>query len=343
MTTNILTSPLRKAFLQIRSETAQVDSWVWMGNMTTLQRLALSNPQNGYIVFDTTAISFFGYTQSGWQPIGGNSVGSTGPTGPQGFTGATGPVGPASNTGSTGNTGPTGAIGPQGPQGQASTVGATGPTGQNGPTGFTGQTGPAGIASNTGPTGPMGLNGPTGPAGLQGSNGLSSNTGATGATGPGVPVNFTNFWFKQNTPYPQVVGTKQTIFPLALDLTSGYQAATLSSDGQTIIFNQTGYYYVSFLVHGITPAVVSFTPGALSVAVTTSDGLYVQSCDQYIQQVANAEWTLQCTGVYLCTSTAVTMSGYVVNNCSITSTILGTLSNISPPKSTQIFIQRISN
>ena len=99
--------------------------------MTAAQRLAINNPANSLLVFDTDSMCYFFYKApaASWVSICG---GPNGPTGPTGATGAMGPTGPA------GATGPTGA-------------GAAGPTG---PAGATGATGPAG--GPTGPTGPAG-------------------------------------------------------------------------------------------------------------------------------------------------------------------------------------------
>ncbi len=83
------------------------------------QRLAIANPADALLVFDTDSGCFFYYNNFAWVSLCEIS-------GPAGADGATGPVG------------------------------ATGPAGVNGPTGPTGDTGPQGIQGITGPTGPLG-------------------------------------------------------------------------------------------------------------------------------------------------------------------------------------------
>jgi len=106
--------------------------------LTTAQRLAISNPANSLLVYDTNVNCYFFYRLSTTQWVDLCNAGATGATGATGVAGATGPTGA---TGATGATGPTG---------------ATGVTGSAGPTGPTGATGSIGA---TGPTGPTGANG----------------------------------------------------------------------------------------------------------------------------------------------------------------------------------------
>ena len=103
--------------------------------MTEAQKLLISNPANGLLIYQTNqVIGFWYYNGSAWvQAIG--PVGATGAAGVTGTTGATG------NPGATGQTGATGL------------TGVTGATGANGSTGVTGPTGSAGSNGTTGPTG----------------------------------------------------------------------------------------------------------------------------------------------------------------------------------------------
>lgn len=112
--------------------------------MTSAQRLAIANPANSLMVYDTDlkCVFFYDAVVSLWRSLcdgGSGSVGVTGPTGPQGVPGVAGIQGPA---------GPAGPIGPTGPAGTG--------TGTPGPTGPTGATG-AGLQGATGPTGPTGV------------------------------------------------------------------------------------------------------------------------------------------------------------------------------------------
>lgn len=104
---------------------------VLIPRLTAVQRLAINNPANGLLVYDTDSSCLFFYKalSTQWISICG-LTGPTGPTGTQGQPGATGPTGPTGATGLPGNTGPTGAIGPTGPSG-----GPPGPTGPTGPVG----------------------------------------------------------------------------------------------------------------------------------------------------------------------------------------------------------------
>jgi hypothetical protein len=137
------------------------DKGVLIPRLSAIQRLAIIDPANGLIVYDTDSMCFFFYKVplSQWSSLcngsGSGTIGTTGPTGPtgiQGLPGITGPSGP-----SGGPPGPTGSTGIQG------LPGITGPTGPAGATGTNGQTGPPGPAGATGPGG--GPPGPTGPTG----------------------------------------------------------------------------------------------------------------------------------------------------------------------------------
>lgn len=123
--------------------------------MTTAQRLSVTNPAQGLLVYDITANCYFYYDGSIWMSL----CQLSGPTGPSGANGATGSTGV---TGTNGTTGPSGADGANG---------ATGPTGANG---LAGATGAAGV---TGPTGPSGSSGS--------SQGLAFLTWVGGSLSPG--------------------------------------------------------------------------------------------------------------------------------------------------------------
>ena len=174
--------------------------------LTAAQRLTISNPVDGLIVYDKDSLCFFFYKIPPlpgipvWKSLcsinGG--VGPLGPTGPTGtgITGPTGPVGPigptgagiAGATGSTGPTGPTGAgVGPTGPIGPTGSTGAAGLQGPTGPAGLVGPTGNAGIPGPTGSIGVTGVTGPTGPATLQD----AYNGGNTISTTNARPIAFT--------------------------------------------------------------------------------------------------------------------------------------------------------
>ncbi len=169
--------------------------------MTTSEKLAITNPATGLLVYDLNTQSFWYFDGVQWvEAIG--PQGPTGPTGPQGVagtigvdgaTGPTGPQGPAGTNGTQGVDGVTGPQGPPGPIGAQGLPGATGPQGVTGaigpagPQGITGPTGPTGVAGNDGVdgvTGPQGLIGPTGPSGATGVPGSTGPTGAAGSVGP---------------------------------------------------------------------------------------------------------------------------------------------------------------
>lgn len=168
------TSPDLSAALDISSQ----NKGLLVPRLNTLQRLAISNPANGLLVYDTDDSCFYFYNTLIWQslcqPISGN--GGTGVTGPTGATGSTGIPGPTGPAGTTGLVGPTGVIGLSGP---------TGATGANGSTGPTGVTGPSGSDGVTGVTGPSGADGVTGNNGATGATGPSGADGATGPAGSG--------------------------------------------------------------------------------------------------------------------------------------------------------------
>ena len=73
--------------------------------VTAAQRLAIVNPANGLLVYDTDAGCFFFYKNSQWISMCGGQGGGTGPTGPTGLAGVAGAVGPAGAPGAPGTDG----------------------------------------------------------------------------------------------------------------------------------------------------------------------------------------------------------------------------------------------
>lgn len=116
-------TPNPNAILDMQSTT----QGVLVPRLTTAQRIAITTPTEGLLVYDTDVNCFFFYesTAAAWQNLcAGGGAGTPGPQGPAGPAGATGPQG---------------AAGAQGPAGANGTAGATGPQGAQGPAGTTGQ------------------------------------------------------------------------------------------------------------------------------------------------------------------------------------------------------------
>lgn len=111
--------------------------------MTSSQRIAILNPANGLMVYDTNELQFFYYDGAKWvKAIGpAGSPGSTGPTGSAGAVGGTGSIGIVGSTGLQGVKGATGSIGASGLTGSTGTTGAIGRTGSTGNTGANGTAG----------------------------------------------------------------------------------------------------------------------------------------------------------------------------------------------------------
>lgn len=111
--------------------------------MTSSQRVAILNPANGLMVYDTNELQFFYYDGAKWVKAMGpaGSPGSTGPTGSAGVIGGTGSIGIAGATGLQGVKGVTGSIGASGVTGSTGTTGAIGRTGSTGNTGANGTAG----------------------------------------------------------------------------------------------------------------------------------------------------------------------------------------------------------
>jgi hypothetical protein len=179
--------------------------------MTTTQKLGITNPATGLLVYDLNTQSFWYFDGTVWVeaigpqgpqgPIGPQGVagtigvdgitGPTGPTGPAGAQGLQGLQGPAGVNGVQGATGPSGLIGPTGPTGATGIQGIAGVTGATGPTGSIGLTGPQGNPGSTGPTGPQGIAGNDGIDGVTGPQGLIGPTGPVGPTGVDGPTGAT--------------------------------------------------------------------------------------------------------------------------------------------------------
>ncbi len=173
--------------------------------LTAIQRLSISNPANGLLVYDVDSGCFFYYKNTLWRSlcnIGGSGLpgatGSTGVNGNNGVTGATG-AGTTGATGATGNNGSQGITGATGTDGingvtgatGAGTTGSTGATGNNGSQGITGATGTDGVngvigATGAGTTGATGATGNDGSQGVTGATGTDGINGVTGATGAGT-------------------------------------------------------------------------------------------------------------------------------------------------------------
>src|SRR5690554_191583 len=118
--------PDESAQLEVQS----TDKGVLIPRLTESQRLGISNPANGLLVYQTDAPEGFWYYSGElgmWVLLG--AEGPAGPEGPQGPVGATGPEGPAGPQGPIGPPGPVGAEGPVGPEGPAGPEGPPGPAG----------------------------------------------------------------------------------------------------------------------------------------------------------------------------------------------------------------------
>lgn len=83
--------------------------------MSSVQRMAIINPANGLMVYDTDSacIVFYRNTTSQWYSVCNYMQG------PQGHPGMVGATGPAGSQGPAGPTGASGAVGAVGPQGQS--------------------------------------------------------------------------------------------------------------------------------------------------------------------------------------------------------------------------------
>ncbi len=119
-------NPNASAILELSS----TDKGFLTPRVTTAQRIAITAPIQGLLVYDTDVACFFYYDGSWLNLCNAGATGATGATGMPGATGATGAIG------ATGMAGATGAAGATGPTGTAGPVGATGATGPTGPSTF---------------------------------------------------------------------------------------------------------------------------------------------------------------------------------------------------------------
>lgn len=141
------------------------------------------NPQTGEIVFETSSLTFYGYTGIIWIPLAAGFLGSQGAQGPQGPQGLDSGV--QGSQGAQGSQGPQGVQGVQGPQGPGA-QGAQGVQGSQGPQGAQGQD--SGVQGSPGSQGVQGVQGVQGPQGSQGaSQGPQGPQGSSNAQGPQGP------------------------------------------------------------------------------------------------------------------------------------------------------------
>ncbi len=189
----------------------------------------------------------------------GAIIGPTGPTGPTGPQGDIGPTGPSG--------GPTGPTGPQGPTtitigktetgipGQTASVENIG-TNENvildfvipqGPTGPTGATGAQGIPGLPGPQGTMG---PPGPQGLPGEIGPQGIQGPTGPAGPEIIGAAYLISFNLVTYPPEgITVTVGSRIPITREEIDTNNIVTLNTNDNTIKFNKSGFFKISFIVN----------------------------------------------------------------------------------------------
>jgi len=102
-----------------------IEKGLLIPRMTSVQRMAIVNPADGLMVFDTDSacIVFYRQTTTTWYSacnIMNGPIGPEGPTGPIGPTGPQGLIGLAGPTGPQGIQGDPGVTGPQGLQGDPS-------------------------------------------------------------------------------------------------------------------------------------------------------------------------------------------------------------------------------
>jgi hypothetical protein len=195
-TTGITADP--SAMLDVSSTT----KGILIPRITEAQKLAISNPATGLLIYQTNNIIGFWYFNGNlWVQI----IGTGGPTGANGTTGATGPTGFG--------------VGPTGATGATSTV--AGPTGATGKTGATGATGATStVAGPTGPTGPgVGATGPIGPTGT--GNGFTHYVGELYEGGIIVAV-----W--------KTSGTEHGLIASLVDLSAGLIWTTAAHQSTTV-------------------------------------------------------------------------------------------------------------
>ena len=135
--------PDNSAMLDVSS----ANKGVLVPRMTEVQKLAITTPANGLLIYQTDNIIGFWYYDT-TIPAWVQAIGTMGPTGATGATGITGSIGATGVTGVTGATGAIGLTGATGATGLTSTVpGPTGPQGPMGPAGTSGGGGGGKITS----------------------------------------------------------------------------------------------------------------------------------------------------------------------------------------------------
>jgi hypothetical protein len=170
-----ITTPDASAILDLTA----TDKGMLVPRMTTAQRLAITTPATGLLVYDTNLSQFWYFDGAIWVPLSSGALGPTGPTGLPGANGADGTTGPIGPTG-IGIQGPTG---PTGLPGTAGTNGVTGPTGLPGTAGTNGVTGPTGLPGTAGTNGVTGPTGPAGPVGCASNNYVIKSNGTSATCG----------------------------------------------------------------------------------------------------------------------------------------------------------------
>lgn len=269
--------------------------------VTTAQMLAIQNPLNGTLVFNTDSNKYYYYNLSIWNQFSGGATGATGNTG---GTGA---------TGSKGDTGATGATGSQG------VTGATGATGDKGDTGAQGATG------NTGATGAQGMQGVTGATGAQG---ITGNTGATGGISSDTLAYYRKTFAKSVTDY-SVTGTlSETLLTSVLipanTLTTGNKViiqARFRKSGTAGTFNPTIRIHTSSAIAGN-----KISPGVSTFAASTVYVMYDKN--GFIKSSSNTEFgTGGLVSDYTNTTVAIstynidwTVNQYIIFGCALGNT-----------------------
>lgn len=170
---------------------------------------------------------------------------------PRGMRGEKGDKG---NAGEKGDKGEQGEVGPKGEKGDIGPIGLQGEKGEKGDKGDTGERGPQGEKGETGDVGPqgprglqgeVGLQGPTGPQGERGEN------GERGATGPEeIKGAFILSYNDDPNNFPvegKEIASGERLPLLRMELDQG-NVVNLNTDDNTISFNQTGAYMLSFSV-----------------------------------------------------------------------------------------------
>ena len=243
--------------------------------MTSDERLAILNPSNSLMVFDTDSSCFVFYRsiENQWFSLCDFTQGEMGPPGDDGVhvqDAVVNGVGDLIVTLTDGTVinaghviGPDGATGPAGP---------TGPQGDVGPAGPQGDVGPTGPQGDLGPTGPQGDAGPAGPQGPQGDQGPSwtlttpfykpdGTFVVTGTSGSGGPV--------QSTDASWLVGGNDFS-----TTGSAYKLGTISKDHIDLLSNNIVRGRLSHLGELFIGTTTTTLPGSLFEAKGNTDFPY---------------------------------------------------------------------